>query len=125
MDKELKETVKSLAKSVKAMQAVISILKCEVIRSDNGNSPASLQRSDLAPGIPLAAKGKMTKSEGDDFEPITDDKAEEEDDENGKLETQQNLYKLSDEAGAFIETVFVSKLNNTTRKVRATEFGLP
>ena len=124
MDKELKETVKSLAKNVKAMQAMISILKCEVIRGDNGNSPAGLQWSDLAPGIPLAAKRKTTKSEGDNFEPITDDKAEEEDDENGKLETQQNFYKLLDEAGAFIETVFVSKLN-TTRKVHATKIGLP
>jgi len=35
MDEELKETVKSLAKNVKAKQAEISMLKCTVTKSDN------------------------------------------------------------------------------------------
>ena len=60
MDKELKETVKSLAKSIKAMQAEISMLKHELIRSDNGNLPAGSQRSDLVPGILPAAKRRKT-----------------------------------------------------------------
>ena len=86
--------------------------------------PASSQRSDLVPGIFPATKRRKTKSKGDDFEPITDGKAQEEDEENGQLETRQNLYELSDEAGAFIEKVFVSKLDNTSRKVCANKFGL-
>ena len=102
MDKELKETVKSLVKSDKAMQAEISMVKCELIRSDYGNSPAGSQRSDLVPSILPAAKRRKTKSEGDDFEPITDDKAEEEDDKNGKLESQQNLYNCQTRLGLLL-----------------------
>jgi len=79
MDKELKETVKSLAESVKAMQAKMSTLK-----SENSNSLASSQRSDLVPGIPPVVKRRETTLEGDDIEPIIDDEAEDEDDENGK-----------------------------------------
>ena len=75
------------------------------------------------PAFP-AAKRRKTIS-GDDIKPITDDEAEDEEDENGEPETQQSLYKLSEEAGAFTETAFVSKLDNTTRKSRATKFGLP
>jgi len=86
--------------------------------------PAGSQRSDLVPSIFPATKRRKTKSKGDDFEPITDEKAQEENEENGKLETWQNLYKLLDEAGAFIEKVFVSKLDNTSRKVCANKFGL-
>ena len=120
------KNVKSLAKNIKAMQAEITMLKSEVTRSDNSNSLAGSHRSDLVSGIPPGANKRKTTSEGDDFEPVTDDEEEEdEDDENGKPETQQNLYKLSEEATAFIETAFVSKLDNATRKARATKFGLP
>ena len=86
MDKELKETVKSLAESVKAMQAKMTMLRSEVIRSDNNNSLAGSQRSNLISGISPAAKKRKTTSEGDDFEPVTDE--EDEDDENGEPETQ-------------------------------------
>ena len=70
-------------------------------------------------------QGYDSHFEGDNFEPVTDEEEEDEDVENGELETQQNLYELSEEATAFIETVFVSKLDNATRKARATKFGLP
>ena len=90
MDKDLKEIVKSLAECVKAMQAEMTMLRSEVIRSDNNNSLAGSQRSNLVSGIFPAAKKRKTTSEGDDFEPVTDEEGEEEDedDENGELETQ-------------------------------------
>ena len=125
MEEELKETVKSLAESAKAMQAEMSTLKSEVTRSDNSNSLTGSHHSNLVSGILPAAKRRKTISEGDDIKPITDDEAEDEEDENGEPETQQSLYELSEEARAFIETVFVSKLDNTTRKSHATKFGLP
>jgi len=123
MDEELKDTAKSLAESVQAMQAKISTLRSEVTRSSN--SLAGSQRSDLISGIPPAAKRRKTTLEGDDIEPITEDEAEDGDDENCEPETKQNLYELLDEARAFIETAFVSKLDNATRKAHATKFGLP
>ena len=88
MDKELKETVKSLAEGVKAMQAKMTMLRSEVIRSDNNKSLAGSQRSNLVSGISPVAKKRKTMSEGDDFEPVTDEEEEDEDDENGEPETQ-------------------------------------
>ena len=89
MDEELKETVKSLAESAKAMQAKMSTLKSEVTRSDNSNTLAGSHHSDLVSGIPPAAKRRKTISEGDDIKPITDDEAEDEEDENGEPETSR------------------------------------
>ena len=53
MDEEFNDIVKSLAGHVEAMQAEMSTLRSEVTRSDNSNSLAGLQRSNLVPGIPL------------------------------------------------------------------------
>jgi len=122
MDEELKDTVKSLAESLQAMQVKILTLRSKVTRSDNSNLLASSQWSDLVSCIPPAVK--RTTSEGDNVEPITEDEAEDGDDKNGEPETQQNLYKLSDEDGAFIEMAFVWKLDNATKKARATNLSL-
>ena len=70
-------------------------------------------------------KKRKTTTEGDGIEPFSDDDVEDEDDENGDPETQQNLYELSEKAGAFIEMAFVSKVDNATRKARGNKFGLP
>ena len=40
-------------------------------------------------------------------------------------DVESELYQLSEETGAFIETAFKSKLDNTTRKMWATKFGVP
>jgi len=84
MDEELKETVKSLAKSIK-----LTLKNAVTRRSDNSNSLTGSQHSDLIFGIhPAAAKRRKTMSEGDDYEPITDDEVEDEEDKTGKFETQ-------------------------------------
>jgi len=58
-------------------------------------------------------KKRKTTLGRDDIKSITNDDVKDEDDENGKPETKQNLYEY---AMAFIEMVFVSKLDKATRK---------
>ena len=116
MDKELKKTIDTLSASIKAIQADLLTLKgdCEVAHSDN-NSQSSSRYSDLVSGNgPTKKRRRILKEES------------ESDGEDGKFkqkDTDSELYQLSEAGGVFIETTLKSKLDNTTRKARATKYG--
>ena len=113
-----------LCDSVKAMQAEMVTLKSEVTHSDK-NSRAGSQNS-----VIVSSNGPMRKRTAPEEESNTDDDDDDDDDDDGSNDEMEDdaeseLYQLSEEAGAFIETAFKSKLDNTTRKARATKFGVP
>ena len=89
----------------------------EVTRSDTSNSQAGLQGSDTVSGNGPAKKRKRSSED--------DSESEEEDEDLKPGDTDTELYQLSEVAGAFIETTFKSKLDNATRKARATKYGVP
>ena len=89
----------------------------EVTRSDTSNSRAGSQGSDTVSGKGPAKKRKRSSED--------DSESEEEDEDLEPGDTDTELYQLSEAAGAFIETTFKSKLDNATRKARATKYGVP
>ena len=118
MDEELKKMIETLSASVKTIQADLLILKRdrEVTRSDN-NLQAGSQSSDMVSGNGPAKKRKKTSED--------ERESEDEDEEFDAGDTETELYQLLEAAGAFIEMTFKSKLDNTTRKARATKYGVP
>ena len=115
----MKKTIETLSASIKAIQADIVTLKGEATQSGR-DSHAGSQNSDLVPGNGPAKKRKRTD--------LDDGSDADDDDEDGESElgdTETELYQLSEAAGAFIETTFKSKLDNATRKARATKYGMP
>jgi len=110
----LKTTIKGLCDSIKAMQADILMLRGEVTLSDQ-NLHAGSQVSDSISGNICASKWKR-------IAPSDIDGNEEEEAELGGMETE--LFELSEMAGAFIEMAFKSKLDNVTRKMQATKYGM-
>ena len=118
MDEELKKTIETLSASIKTIQADLLMLKRDrkVTRSGN-NSQASSQSSDIVSGNGPTKKRKRTLED--------ESESEDEDEEFDAGDTETELYQLSEAAGAFIETTFKSKLDNATRKARATKYGVP
>ena len=119
MDEELKKTIEDLSASVKTIQTDLLALQKdrEVTRSDTSNSQAGSQGSDTVSGNGPAKKRKRSSED--------DSESEEEDEDLEPGDTDTELYQLSEAAGAFIETTFKSKLDNATRKARATKYGVP
>jgi len=94
MEEELKETAKSLAESVKTVQAEMLTHINEVTRSDNSNLFTSLQLSNFISGIhPAATKRRRIMVKWYDIKLITDDETEDEEDKTGKPETLQTLLE--------------------------------
>ena len=116
-DEELKKTIEGLSQSVVTMQAKVKTLRGEVTHSDK-NSLAGSQNSDLVPSTGPTGKRRGTEDETD-----SEEEEEDPDIELGDAETER--YQLSEAAGAFIEMTFKSKLDNATRKVCATKYGVP
>ena len=116
MDEELKKTIEALSASVKTIQADLLTLKRDrkVTCSDN-NSQAGSQSSNIVSGNGPAKKRKRT----------SEDESESEDKDEEFNDTETKLYQLSEAAEAFIETILKLKLDNTTRKARATKYGVP
>ena len=107
------------------MQAEIQTLKSEATRSGN-SSPAGSQISDLAPGNALpAAKRRRTVPVEPNSDNEDDDDDEEDSEEVDLRPTESRLVQLSEEAGAFIEAAFKSKLKNADRTARSEKFGIP
>ena len=114
----MKKTIDTLSVSVKVIQANLLTLKEDrkVTHSDN-NWQSGLQYSDLLSGNGPAKKRRRIPEE-----------ESESDSEDGKFEqndTDNELYQLSEAGGAFIEIIFKSKLDNTTRKACATKYRVP
>lgn len=74
----------------------------------------ALQDSGLKRSLLSASKKRKTEDETDSEEDI---------EEPNELET--DLVQLSEAASAFIKATFKSKLDNPTRKSKATKFGIP
>ena len=119
MDEELKKTIEDLSASVKTIQTDLSALQKdrEVTLSDTSNSQAGSQGIDTVSGNGPAKKRKRSSED--------DSESKEEDEYLEPGDTDTKFYKLSEAAGAFIETTFKSKLDNVTRKARATKYGVP
>ena len=124
MDEETKKTIAGLCENVKAMQAEILTLKSETTHGGS-NSHAGSQNSDLVSGSgPPPNKRRKTISEGAS-EDEDDDKEEEFVDLRRTATGSKELVPMSEEAGAFIETSFNSKLKNTDRTSKAEKYGVP
>ena len=88
----------------------------EVTHSDS-NSQSGSQYSDLVSGNGPAKKRRRIPEE--------ESESDREDGEFEQNDAETEVYQLSEAGGAFIETTFKSKLDNATRKARATKYGVP
>ena len=116
--------IANLCSSVQAIKAEIEMLKNRA--TDNGNNPAGLQNSNLVPGNnPPPSKRRKNVSEATDSgedeeeEPFVDLRS------TGRNGTSAKLVEMSEEAAAFIEATFKSKLKNSERVERAKKYGVP
>jgi len=116
--KKIEDLLKSLAESIKAMQAqMLTLSEGKVSGSNRTYLLASSQYINAISSNTPAAKNKKTMSEVNNME------SKEEEDDTDFPETEGKLYQLSEEAGMLIKMAFKSK-DNFTIKVRACKFGL-
>ena len=124
MDEESKKLLTGLCENVKAMQAEIEKLKTDRGATNSGsNSQAGSQNSDTVSGSdPPPTKRRKTGLEG-----ASDDEDDEEEviDLRRTSDGAEKLVQMSEEAAAFIETAFKSKLKNADRKSQAEKYGVP
>ena len=83
------------------------MLKHKATQSGTDSQP-SMQNSVIEPGHDYPAAKKRRRDESDDVE-----------------EEDSLLISLLEDASAYLETAFKSKLDNTSRKAKATKFGIP
>jgi len=114
MDEETKKTFAALCSSVDAMKAEIATLKNGATNS--GINPAGSQDSDIVSGTNPPNKRRRTTSE---------DASDSEEEEPLRGTGSAKLVEVSEEAAAFIETAFKTKIKNSDRIERAEKFGVP
>ena len=110
-EKSTAEAIADLSKCIKAIQADLNTLKREAVQSGSNSQPGT-QDSVIVPGQEPPPSKRWRKDNSD---------VEEEDDG----EETGSLVPLSEEASGFLEAAFKSKLDNASRKAKATKFGIP
>ena len=110
-EKSTAEAIADLSKCVKAIQADLKTLKRKATQSSSNSQPGT-QDSVIVPGQePPPSK-----------RPRKDDSDVKEEDDGEKIDS---LVPLSEEVSGFLEAAFKSKLDNASRKAKATKFGIP
>ena len=105
------KVISDLAECVKTIQAELKTLKREAAQSGSNSQPGT-QNSVVVTGEEPPPSKKQRNNDSD----VED---EDEGEETG------SLMPLSEEASGFLEATFKSKLDNASRKAKATKFGIP
>ena len=128
MDEETKQIIAKLSDSVSVMQAEIQTIKSGSTYSGSHPAAAGSRNSDVSPGNNSPPdKRRRTASEVADNGDDSDEDGEEESfvDLRATSGEGSKLVQMSEEAAAFIETAFKSKLKNADRVSRAEKYGVP
>ena len=75
-------------------------------------------------GITCDGEDNLSKQESDS-NAFEDDLGGEDHELGGKEHNSSGSYKVSEEGGAFLETVFTSKLKYQTRQAKVEKYGMP